>query len=131
MNIFKGTISRITGHDSFHQVEVEVNGLIMHVITLELDERFRRSVRVCLLAKESDIIIAKNRICPLSIENRYPCSITGITSGVIFSEIVMESPVGAIAALISRSMQDSMRLEPGDRVHACIRANEIAMMEDK
>lgn len=128
MNIFKGTITRMTAHDSFRIVDVAVNGCPVHIVTLELDERFKRSGRVCLLSKESDIIIAKNRLGPLSIENRYPSTIMALTGGRVFSEVIMESPLGPITALISRHMQDTLRLAVGDRVHACVRANEIAIM---
>lgn len=103
----------------------------MKLITLELDERFHERADVRLLVKETDIVIAKNRSGTLSIENKYPCSISGVTSGEVFSEIAIDSPLGAMTALVGRNAQDSMKLEPGDRIQAYIRANEIAIMEDK
>ena len=131
MNEYKGTISSIDSNGSFRQIELNVNSIPVRVITLELDGRFRVKAKVRLLFKESEVAIAKNRTGMLSIENRYPCVITGVTAGEVFSEIIMDSPLGPITALIGRSAQDSMKLEIGDRVQAFIRSNEIALMEDK
>jgi molybdopterin-binding protein len=131
MNTFKGTISSIESHDSFRLVEVDINGEPMKLITLELDERFHERANVLLLVKETDIVIAKNRSGTLSIENKYPCSISGVNSGEVFSEIAIDSPLGAMTALVGRSAQDSMKLEPDDRIQVFIRANEIALMENK
>ena len=131
MNEYKGTISSIDSNGSFRQIELNVNSIPVRVITLELDARFRVKTLVRMLFKESEVVIAKNRTGMLSIENRYPCVITGVTAGEVFSEIIMDSPLGPITALIGRSAQDSMKLEIGDRVQAFIRSNEIALMEDK
>jgi len=131
MNTYKGVISGINSQDSFRQIDLDVNGVTVKVITLELDGRFRVKTMVRLLFKESEVVIAKNRTGMLSIENRYPGVITAIAAGEVFSEIIMDSPLGPITALIGRSAQDSMKLEIGDRVQAFIRSNEIAIMEDK
>ena len=131
MNKFKGTISGIKSFDSFRLLQMTVKGMPVKAVTLELDERFGENTAVRVLVKESDVVIAKNRTGMLSIENRYVGVVTGINPGEIFSEISMDTPLGPITAIIGRSAQDYMKLDPGDSIQVFIRANEIAVMVDK
>jgi len=131
MNTFKGTIAEIKSFDSFRLLQMTVNGMSVQAVTLELDDRFSVNTPVRVLVKESDVVIAKNRTGMLSIENRYCGVVTEITPGEIFSEIAIDTPLGPMTAIIGRNAQDYMKLVPGDSVNVFVRANEIAIMEDK
>jgi len=60
-----------------------------------------------------------------SIRNEIPCTVKEIISDKVLSEIIVETRIGEMAAVITtRSVQD-MGLKVGDRVAALVKATNV------
>jgi molybdopterin-binding protein len=62
-----------------------------------------------------------------SIRNEIPGTVKEIISDKVLSEVIIETAVGAVAAIITtRSVQD-MGLKVGDKVAALIKATNVSV----
>ena len=62
-----------------------------------------------------------------SIRNEIPGTVKEIISDKVLSEVILETAVGAVAAIITtRSVQD-MGLKVGDKVAALVKATNVSV----
>lgn len=128
MNTVSGVITKMQKHDSFTVTTVRVRGKgDVLVVTLELKDAFRPKTAVSLLFKESDVIIGKGRPGRLSVENRFPCTITWITAGDVFAEMELHTSFGSLRAVMTRPAFADLAVAVGDQVYAFVKANEISL----
>jgi len=65
-----------------------------------------------------------------SIRNRIPGKIKEITSDPVLSEVVLDTTVGPVAAVITtRSLQD-LGLKVGDSVYGLVKATNVSIEKD-
>jgi molybdopterin-binding protein len=62
-----------------------------------------------------------------SIRNEIPGTVKEIISDKVLSEVIVETAIGEVAAIITtRSVRD-MGLKPGDRVAALVKATNVSV----
>jgi molybdopterin-binding protein len=73
------------------------------------------------MAEEDDVLMEQ------SIRNEIPGTVKEIISDKVLSEIIVETAIGEMAAVITtRSVQD-MGLKVGDRVAALVKATNVSV----
>jgi molybdopterin-binding protein len=82
---------------------------------------------VNLLFKENELFLAKGFSGELSIQNRFPGTIRGITRGKLLSRVVLDYGSRQITSVITTRAVDQMSLEPGDEVIGMVKTNEMLL----
>jgi molybdate transport system regulatory protein len=150
MNSLPGNIMEITTENeiSLVKVQVDANGLVFTAIVIDTPEgnaylTIGHPVR--LLFKETEVMITKTFPLAISVQNRIECVIKEITAGKILCELTLDIPnnpasPGApsspgsanlqIHSIITRNACEQLSLQPGDKVTALIKTNEVSLSHD-
>lgn len=64
---------------------------------------------------------------PSSIRNAIPGKIKTVRRGEIVSEVILETAIGELAAVITTRSVDELRLQPGDEVTGQIKATNLSI----
>ena len=62
-----------------------------------------------------------------SIRNELPGTVKGIVSDKVLSEVVLETAIGEVAAVITTRSLERMGLKVGDPVFALIKATNVSL----
>jgi molybdate transport system regulatory protein len=73
------------------------------------------------MAKEDDALMEQ------SIRNEIPGTVKEIISDKVLSEIIVETAVGDVAAIITTRSAQDMALKVGDRVAALVKATNVSV----
>jgi molybdate transport system regulatory protein len=130
MNTLIGTITAIQSHDDLSLVKVISNGITFTAIILDTPATtdyltIRKDVK--LLFKETEVIIAKDLDINISVQNRIPCSIQQIITGMILSQLNLSFGDVTIKSIITTNAVRQLGLKEDDTVLALIKTNEISL----
>ncbi len=62
-----------------------------------------------------------------SIRNQLPGTVKSVVSDKVVSEVVVETSIGEIASIITTRSVEEMKLIPGDKVFAVIKATNVSL----
>jgi molybdopterin-binding protein len=62
-----------------------------------------------------------------SIRNELPGIIKNIVSDRVLSEVIVETRIGDIASIITTHSVQAMKLKPGDKVFALVKATNVSL----
>ena len=62
-----------------------------------------------------------------SIRNQLPGTVKTIVSDKVISEVVVETSIGEIASIITTRSVQKMKLQPGDKVFALVKATNVSL----
>jgi len=130
MNTLTGTITAIQSHDNLSLVKVLSNGASFTSIVLDTPETtdyLSIGNNIQLLFKETEVIIAKNFDIAISVQNRIPCSIQSIITGVILSQVNLSFGETMIRSIITTNAVKQLGLKENDTVLALIKTNEVSL----
>jgi molybdopterin-binding protein len=74
----------------------------------------------------ADTLLGMNQ----SIRNRIPGTIREITSDKVLTEVVLETTVGPVAAVITTRSVNELGLKVGDSVYALVKATNVSVEKD-
>ncbi len=133
MNIFSGHISDIQVNESLSLVSIKINEqAILQVIVVETPQTAPYLIKknpIQVLFKETEVIITKEDIPDISIENKIKGTVNTIEKGILLSTLSMDSEIGTIVAILSTEALQKLNLEKGSVVIAMIKINEIMLAE--
>jgi molybdopterin-binding protein len=66
----------------------------------------------------------------LSARNQLPAVIKSVKLGNVMAEVVMDVNGAEIVSSITRGSAEALKLQPGDRVKAIIKATEVIVEKD-
>ena len=130
MNTLTGTITAIQSHDNLSLVKVLSNDTSFTSIVLDTPETTNYlsiGNNIQLLFKETEVIIAKNFDIAISVQNRIPCSIQSIITGVILSQVNLSFGETMIRSIITTNAVKQLGLKENDTVLALIKTNEVSL----
>jgi len=130
MNILKGNITNIHESESLSLVKIAVGNIIFTSIiidTPESDSYFKIGNTVKIYFKETEVIIAKNELLNISIQNKIPCTIISMKLGEILTELHLKFEDFDIKSLITTNACKTLDLKNDDAVLALIKTNEISL----
>ncbi|MBX2941743.1 MAG: TOBE domain-containing protein [Cyclobacteriaceae bacterium] len=130
MNTLKGIVSNLktTGHMTL--VELKVGKYLLKSIVLETPQSapyLKIDNTINVLFKETEVIIAKGDLTPMSLQNRINGVVSKIERGEILGRLTLDSDIGEIVSLITTSAIDQLILKKGDNVTAMVKTNEIML----
>lgn len=62
-----------------------------------------------------------------SIRNQIKGTITSLRKDAIMAELIIETPAGPIVSVITAASVESLGLQPGDLVHASVKATNVSV----
>jgi molybdopterin-binding protein len=61
-----------------------------------------------------------------SIRNQLPGTVKSVVSDKVLSEVIVETSIGEIASIITTRSVQEMKLKPGDKVLALVKATNVS-----
>ncbi|HOP39845.1 MAG TPA: TOBE domain-containing protein [Geobacteraceae bacterium] len=132
MNKLSGKISQLTISGNMTLVDVDVRGTQMTVITIGVPEKvayLKTGKDIELLFNESEVSIGKLGQGEISLINQMDCVVERLVPGQIFSQVMLSFQGFGLTSLITTRSARRLNLEPGDRVTAFIKTNEVLLKE--
>jgi molybdopterin-binding protein len=62
-----------------------------------------------------------------SIRNQLPGTVKSIVSDKVISEVIVETSIGDIASIITTRSVKEMKIMPGDKVFALVKATNVSL----
>jgi len=62
-----------------------------------------------------------------SIRNQLPGTVKSIVSDTVISEVIVETSIGDIASIITTRSVQEMKIMPGDKVFALVKATNVSL----
>jgi molybdate transport system regulatory protein len=62
-----------------------------------------------------------------SIRNQLPGTVKSIVSDKVISEVIVETSIGEIASIITSRSVEEMKIMPGDKVFALVKATNVSL----
>jgi molybdopterin-binding protein len=62
-----------------------------------------------------------------SIRNQLPGTVKSIVSDKVISEVIVETSIGDIASIITTRSVEEMKIMPGDKVLALVKATNVSL----
>ena len=62
-----------------------------------------------------------------SIRNQLPGTVKSVVSDKVLSEVIVETSIGEIASIITTRSVQEMKLMPGDKVLALVKATNVSL----
>jgi molybdopterin-binding protein len=62
-----------------------------------------------------------------SIRNQLPGTVKSIVSDKVISEVIVETSIGEIASIITTRSVNEMKIMPGDKVFALVKATNVSL----
>lgn len=132
MNRLSGTITALETEGEISLVEMDVHGCRLTSLVLESErsaDYLAPGKSINVLFKESEVSLALGACLDLSIRNRLPCSIRGITGGRILSHVDLEFGPYTLHSLITTQALRELGLKAGMPVYALIKSTEVSLAE--
>jgi molybdopterin-binding protein len=130
MNILKGIISEIQSHEGISLVKVNSNNTVFSSIVLDTVETasyLEIDTDVKIIFKETEVIISKDLIPNISIQNQLLCQIQSIKKGVLLAEISLLFGKSIIKSIITTNACGKLNLQEADTILALIKTNEVSL----
>ena len=133
MNNLCGKIKHIINSEYLSEVSIELeNNSIFNIFLVETPQSasyLKPGQKIQLLFKETEVIISKNLMPEISIQNQLKAEIIEIKPGKILSEILLKSAVGKITSLLSSTLLQQMNFAESQEVLILVKSNEIMLSE--
>lgn len=134
MNRLYGKIIEIETSEemSLACVDIGNSGLLIVALieTPATCEYLRIGKEVCLVFKETEVVIGKNLAGGISILNRNSGTVNSVKHGMLLSRFDIDYRGVSITAVISKKAAESIELSCGDHIEWFVKANEIMIMEN-
>jgi len=129
MNRLYATVTDIVSEGSLHIVSFDLEGVMLQMMSLALDEKIRIGSSVVLTIKSTYIALARSLEGEVSYTNRIPATIREIRQGRLLSSILLDSQGHSIESIITRGSAERMKLRAGDSVIMLVKASELSIAE--
>lgn len=131
MNKLRGQIEGIEVSGSLSIVSVNIQGCVtLNVVVIETPETadyLQTGYGIYVLFKETEVIIGRDVVHPISLQNRIPGVIQQIEGGKLLSKILVQTPIGGVTAIISTNAVRQLNLKEGTKVVVMVKINEIML----
>ena len=132
MNILRGKIKSVEVNGSLSLVRTEVAGILLTAIVVDTPQTapyLKAGQFINIIFKESEVIIGKGTVHPVSLRNKFIGKVTAIKSDHLLSKITVDTAVGKIISIITTNAVKKLPLHVNDEVTAMIKTNEMMLSE--
>jgi molybdopterin-binding protein len=131
MNILNGLITEIQSHEGISLVKVKAEeGIVFTSIVLDTSETadyLKEGNFVKIIFKETEVIISKDAHMTISVQNRIPCSVQSIKTGVLLSQVNLLFGEIVIKSIITSNACKQLELKENDNVIALVKTTEVSL----
>lgn len=131
MNILPGTIRDLQVHGNLTLVKVAVSDITITSIVIETPETanyLKVGAPVKVMFKETEVIIGKSGV-DISLQNQIPVKLVSIEQGQLLCQLNMKYQEYTLCSIITSNAVNQLQLQPGVKVIAMIKTNEIMLSE--
>ncbi len=131
MNRLDGKVQEVVVEGNLSLIKVAVQDIFLHVLVIETPDTvsyLQQGKELCLMCKETEVILAHHHCMDLSIPNRIPCTIQKITEGTLLSKVELQFDHIPIAAIVLNQSLANMKLKEGDPVIAMVKVTEVMVL---
>ncbi|MCX5143564.1 MULTISPECIES: molybdopterin-binding protein [unclassified Streptomyces] len=130
-NQIPGTVTAVTAGEAMATVKVRLTGGqdITAAITREAvtDLGLAEGTPVRTLIKSTEVALATGAVEGLSIRNRIPGTVTGVTAGGAMASVKVSVEGGELTAAITRDAVTDLGITAGTAVVALVKSTEISL----
>lgn len=134
MNRLKGIITEIQSHEGISLVKVKTDAHIVFTsIVLDTPETvdyLKEGNSVTILFKETELIISKDVPLNISIQNKLPCIIQSVKTGVLLCQINLLVGETLIKSVITNNACKQLELKKEDKIIALVKTTEVSLSSD-
>ena len=123
------TVKSIVNFKQINIVEFELQGFMLKMMSLDLNEKVQVGSRVVVGVKPTNIALAKNLSGELSVSNQLNATIEEVDNGELLSSISLKIGENIFESIITKSSAQRMQLEKNDYVIMLIKASDVSIME--
>ncbi|AZQ61752.1 hypothetical protein EI427_05740 [Flammeovirga pectinis] len=133
MNSLKGKITEVISEGIASLVHVNCSSISFSIVVLdnkETNQKLKVDYPVCILFKNTEVIISTTSLEVSSIENSFQGKIIDIDNGKIMCNLIIATAIGNIKALITSQQLNVLNLSLDTNVYLGIKSNEIMIAYD-
>ncbi|WP_428026442.1 TOBE domain-containing protein [Arcobacter sp.] len=129
MNKIEAIISQINNIDNLNIVQFDFSGTTLKMMSLDLNEKIKVGQKVILVAKATNILLAKDFEGMISFSNQIKAKIEDIENGKLLSRITLMSNNSYFQSIITLDSSLRMNLKKDDEITILIKASDISIEE--
>ncbi|WP_420386906.1 TOBE domain-containing protein [Roseivirga sp.] len=133
MNTLKANITDIHTSGSLSLVSLQSGNQSLKSIVIDTPDTaayLQVGEEVNIIFKEMEVSIATEEQLPISLQNRIYGTISTIDRSDLLSRVVLSTDLGQITSVITTASVDRLELQPGQKVFALIKTNELMLSKE-
>ena len=131
MNRFRGHIVRIETSGALSLVAVSLSGGVeLAAVVIETPDSasyLKVGSPISVLFMETEVILSTGGATGIGIQNRIQGQVRKVETGDLLSKVSLETPLGALEAIMGSGELTSLGLAAGDQATALIKINEVML----
>ena len=128
MNQLIAKVIHIKNVDTLHYLTFSLNQQVIHMLSLELEPKFKIGTLVPLTVKSTHVALSKELNSVSSLDNRLIGTIVSLEEGEILASICLEIEGFLLESIISRESRELMNLQAEDTVAVLINSADISIV---
>ena len=132
MNKITGKIAGIQSSTNLSLIEIASGENKIHTVILEIPSTLhylKIGHEVSVLFKETEVIVSKNHLSGISLQNQIEGKVIDIERGDVLSRVEVNTASGKICSIITTQSLTELNLKSEDTVYLLINTNEIMLSE--
>ena len=132
MNILSGEIESIQVNGSLSLVKIKLGEVRLTSIVIDTPDSssyLKIKDKVKVIFKETEVILGKGEILPISLQNKIVGIVESIESGALLSKVVLKTSVGTVTSIITTNAIRQLEITLNSKVTAMIKTNEMMLSE--
>ena len=129
MNKIEAIISQIDNIDNLNIVQFDFSGIKLKMMSLDLNERIKIGQKVILVAKATNIILARDFEGMISFSNQIKAKIENIENGKLLCSVTIKAKDSYFQSIITQTSASKMNLKKDDEISIFIKASDLSIEE--
>ncbi|WP_375725128.1 TOBE domain-containing protein [Arcobacter sp. KX21116] len=129
MNKIEAIVSQIDSIDNLNIVQFDFSGIKLKMMSLDLNERIKIGQKVILVAKATNIILARDFEGMISFSNQINGKIESIEEGKLLCSVTIKAKNSYFQSIITQASAKKMNLKKDDEINIFIKASDLSIEE--
>jgi len=122
-------VQEINNYDVLHIIKFDYSGVILTMMSLEIDASIKIGTKVSLVVKPTHVAIAKKLSGEISFSNKLNSKIICVENGKLLSSVLLDFLGTKIESIITLEASLEMNLQEGENVSLLIQSSELSISE--
>lgn len=129
MNRLPAVVTAIARHGKITIVSLDLYGMPMHLMGLELNLPLHEGTQVILGVKATHVAVGKALEGELSFSNRLDAEVVAVETGELLCSVTLKIGASRVESIFTRESCERMRLHEGERATVLIKASDLSILE--